>query len=75
MHLESHIKAFQAQWIIKYLDPRDSPWKNALDHWLSDDKLGRGTIRAPAPRLSPQRNARALLLRRCVAAPPHLRVG
>ena len=44
MHLESHIKAFQAQWIIKYLDPRDSPWKNALDHWLSDDKLGRGIL-------------------------------
>lgn len=46
MHLESHIKAFQAQWIIKYLDPRDSPWKNALDHWLSDDKLGRGILLA-----------------------------
>ena len=45
MHLESHVKAFQAQWIIKYLDPRDSPWKDVLDHWLlQDDGLGRGTL-------------------------------
>ena len=48
MHLESHIKAFQAQWIIKYLDPRDSPWKDVLDHWLdTNDRLGRGTIMTP----------------------------
>ena len=47
-HLESHIKAFQAQWIIKYLDPRDSPWKEVLDHWLdTDNRLGRGTIMTP----------------------------
>ena len=46
-HLESHIAAFQAQWIIKYLDPRDAPWKDVLDHWiLNDDMLGRGTILA-----------------------------
>jgi len=38
-------------------------------------RRGRRPIRAPAPRLSPQPHARALLLRRCVAAPPHLRVG
>ena len=45
MHLPSHIQAFQAQWIIKYLDPRDSPWKNVLDHWFaSDDRLGRGAL-------------------------------
>ena len=45
MHISSHISAFQAQWIIKYLDPRDSPWKDVLDHWiLRDDELGRGTL-------------------------------
>ena len=45
MHLPSHIKAFQAQWIIKYLDPRTAPWKDVLDHWLiRPDGLGRGTI-------------------------------
>ena len=54
MHLESHIKAFQAQWIIKYLDPRDSPWKDVLDHWIlgngtrtDDTRLGRGVILTP----------------------------
>ena len=47
MHLPSHIKAFQAQWIIKYLDPRDSPWKDALDHWfVNTEHLGRGAILA-----------------------------
>ena len=45
MHLPSHTKAFQAQWIIKYLDPRDSPWKEVLDHWFANtDRLGRGTL-------------------------------
>jgi hypothetical protein len=56
MHIQSHISAFQAQWIIKYLDPRKSPWKDALDHWIlpaepSDEKwataLGRGVILTP----------------------------
>ena len=46
-HLPSHITAFQAQWIIKYLDPRDSPWKRALDHWLTNPTgLGRGILLA-----------------------------
>ena len=28
MHLKSHIKAFQAQWLIRYVDPRKAPWKD-----------------------------------------------
>ena len=45
MHIRNHITAFQAQWIIKYLDPRNAPWKDVLDRWiLNDDQLGRGTI-------------------------------
>lgn len=45
MDIRHHITAFQAQWIIKYLDPRRSPWKDALDHWIiRDDDLGRGSI-------------------------------
>ena len=56
MHLKSHIKAFQAQWIVKYLDPRDSPWKDVLDHWIlrkdsgrqgQTTPLGRGVILTP----------------------------
>ena len=55
MHIRSHIQAFKAQWIIKYVDPRDAPWKDALDHWIlpaaSDEiewatKLGRGVVLA-----------------------------
>ena len=45
MHLAAHILGFQAQWISRYLDPRESPWKNVLDYWMvTDDKLGRGAI-------------------------------
>lgn len=48
MHLPAHIMAFQAQWVIKYLDPRDSPWKDVLDHWFSNTtRLGRGVIMSP----------------------------
>lgn len=57
MHIRSHVKAFQDQWIVKYLDPRQSPWKDALDHWIlpahpGDDKwataLGRGVLLTPS---------------------------
>ena len=46
MHLRSHIKAYQAQWVIKYLDPRRAPWKEVLDHWIlhDDTPLGRGIL-------------------------------
>ena len=41
MHLRSHIKvnikAYQAQWVIKYLDPRRAPWKEVLDNWILHD--------------------------------------
>ena len=42
IHIQSHITAFQAQWIIKYLDPRRAPWKTILDHWLLEPKTKRG---------------------------------
>ena len=47
MHLPSHIKAYQAMWIVQYLSPRDSPWKDALGHWIGDRyELGRGVLLA-----------------------------
>ena len=59
MHIRNHITGFQAQWIIKYLDPRDAPWKDVLDRWiLKDDRLGRGTI------LSHQKDDHGARLRR-----------
>ena len=71
MHLPSHIKAFQAQWIIKYLDPRDAPWKRVLDHWiLSDDQLGRGTVLCSRgqSRLADRLPANATYIRACFHA-------
>ena len=72
MHLPSHIQAFQAQWIIKYLDPRDSPWKNALDHWFaSNDLLGRGALVASSShrrRLTQELPARCTYMHACLVA-------
>ena len=47
MHLKSHITAFQAQWPLRYIDPRSTPWKDCLDHWIGDKfALGRGILLA-----------------------------
>ena len=38
MDWASHVKAFQAQWIIRYAaDPAASSWKNLLDSFLLED--------------------------------------
>ena len=72
MHLPSHIQAFQAQWIIKYLDPHNSPWKNVLDHWFaSDDRLGRGALVASSShrrRLTQELPARCTYMHACLVA-------
>ncbi|MDC0525679.1 reverse transcriptase family protein [bacterium] len=68
MHLKSHIKAFQAQWLIKYVDPRQSPWKDVADVWLRrNDRLGRGSIMA-AGRIEHTIPARCQFLRSCLAS-------
>ena len=36
----SHVKAFRAQWILKYLHPADSAWKRVLDEFLLSDGKG-----------------------------------
>ena len=44
-HLRSHIKAFQAQWIPRYLHPSNPPWKLIADVWLAKPyPTGRGAI-------------------------------
>ena len=43
MSLRAHVDAYQAQWIRRYLEPGDQPWKLVLDHWLSN-QYGRGTL-------------------------------
>ena len=47
MDIRHHITAFQAHWMIRYLDPREAPWKQVLDYWLADDYKGRGTLLTP----------------------------
>ena len=65
-----HIKAFQAQWIIQYLSPRDAPWKDILDHWIGDRfKLGRGIILArPGTDFEALLPKRATYMRACFRA-------
>ena len=47
MHFESHVKAFQAQWMRRYLHPGKEPWKTVADTWLAEPyPLGRGMILA-----------------------------
>ena len=44
-HLRSHIKAFYAQWIRRYLHPSNPPWKSIADVWLANKyPTGRGAI-------------------------------
>ena len=45
MHWPSHVAAFYASWGRRYLEPRDSPWKTALDTWVADHySMGRGAL-------------------------------
>ena len=45
MHIESHIRAFKAQWIKRYLHPSETPWKTLIDIWIADKyPNGRGSI-------------------------------
>ena len=37
MHWRAHVKAFQMQWVLRYLDPRKAPWKDVLDHWIANE--------------------------------------
>ena len=68
MHLTSHIKAFQAQWLIKYVDPRQAPWKDIADIWLQrNDRLGRGSIMA-AGKIKHTIPQRCKFLRTCLAS-------
>ena len=48
MHWHSHIKAFQMQWVLRYVDPREAPWKQVLDYWIADKyHVGRKILFVP----------------------------
>ena len=48
MHWASHCNAIYAQWIVRYLHPRRSPWKIVADEWIRDGLLGRAILLARA---------------------------
>lgn len=37
MDWSSHVKAFMTNWIIRYIYPDNSSWKNLLDHFILDN--------------------------------------
>lgn len=48
MHWRAHVKAFQMQWVLCYLDPRKAPWKDVLDHWIASKyHVGRKIVMVP----------------------------
>eukprot|EP00962_Isochrysis_galbana_P017125 scaffold4920_cov129-Isochrysis_galbana.AAC.1 len=46
---ESHVKAMQVKWLLKYLDASTSTWKLILDCWLARTSLGRAAILSSIP--------------------------
>ena len=73
LHLESHVRAFQAQWIRRYLEPGEPPWKSVVDHWIASHNvspIGRGLIlgHIQDPDFAEQIPLTAPYLRRCFHA-------
>eukprot|EP00966_Prymnesium_polylepis_P238362 5512786-Prymnesium_polylepis.1 len=44
MHRPSHCEAFHALWIIRYLHPRKSPWKQVVSYWIQDEHIGSSNV-------------------------------
>ena len=45
MHFQSHVKAFQIQWVRRYIHPGREPWKHVADLWTAEPyPLGRGML-------------------------------
>ena len=44
MHWASHCEAFYAHWIVRYLHPRKSPWKQILSYWIQDEHIGSSIV-------------------------------
>ena len=41
MDWADHVSAFKAQWIVRYLDPNESSWKDIIDEYILKDSKGR----------------------------------
>ena len=50
LDLESHIRALQVNWLLKYRDGTRGEWKDLLDAWFArDNELGRGAVFSTKP--------------------------
>ena len=66
MDWNAHVTAFYSQWIVRYVDPSDKPWKNALDFWVVKDlERGRGIVMSKATQFWRNLPAGAKYFRRC----------
>ena len=66
MHFRSHALAYYSQWVRRYLEPGNQPWKTVADLWLTDTYLGRGAILAKGHPYEGKIPKRAKYLRRCL---------
>ena len=41
MDWADHVSAFKAQWIVRYLDPSESSWKDIIDEYILKDTKGK----------------------------------
>jgi hypothetical protein len=79
MHWPSHVKAFKAHWIRRYLDPREGPWKQVVDYYVADVNIRRAIVVAKLSDGSPRcvhadLPHKATHLRACFKAFEELRV-
>jgi hypothetical protein len=66
MHFRSHALAYYTQWIRRYIEPGNQPWKQVADLWLTDTCYGRGAILAKGNPYLGKVPTRARYLRRCL---------
>ena len=66
MHFRSHALAYYTQWIRRYIEPGNQPWKQVADLWLTDTCYGRGAILAKGNPYLGNVPTRARYLRRCL---------
>ena len=70
MDIRLHIKAYKAQWVRRYLEPYEAPWKLTLDAWIADPVFGRHVIldNRRGADLVKRIPARASFMRNCIKA-------
>eukprot|EP00965_Chrysotila_dentata_P171471 5658899-Pleurochrysis_carterae.AAC.1 len=49
LNFANHLRALQVNWILKYLDSSQAPWKSVLDKWLCRNTRDRGSVLQKIP--------------------------